>query len=48
MATTTPAPQPLPDPQFPWFDPKTGKPTLEYARWAKSVDDAIRTLCGKI
>lgn len=46
--TTTAEPKPLPPPDWPWFDPKTGKPTDEYARWAKSLDDAIRTLCGKI
>lgn len=46
--STTPVPQPLPPPNFPWFDPKTGLPTLAFAQYMASLDAAIRVLCGKI
>ena len=47
--TTTQAPtQQLNPPDKPWFDPKTGIPTKEFAAYMKQLDTAVRTLCSKI
>lgn len=37
-------PQRLPDPNTPWFDPKTGRPTTTYYQYMRELDDIIRRL----
>lgn len=34
--------QPLPLPSIPWFDSRTGRPTLEFGRWATALDAVMR------
>lgn len=46
--TTTTQPKLLLPPEQPWFDPKTGAPTKEFALYLLSLDAAVRTLCTKI
>lgn len=42
QTATTSLLQPLLPPSVPWFNPKTGAPTLEFARWATTVDAVMR------
>lgn len=46
--STTKAPSPLPIPQSPYFDPKTGLPSKEFALYMQTLDAAVRALCNKI
>lgn len=38
------APQRLPDPQIPWFDPKSGRPTPAFYQYMRELDGAMRKL----
>jgi hypothetical protein len=42
QTATTSLQQPLLPPSVPWFNPKTGAPTLEFARWATTIDAVMR------
>jgi hypothetical protein len=35
---------PLPNTDTPWVDPKTGKPTPEFLRWAWAMDRKVKQL----
>lgn len=37
-------PQRLPDPQAPWFDIKTGRPTTAFYQYMREMDAAMRKL----
>lgn len=34
--------QPLPLSNLPWFDPKTGVPTIAFSQWATQLDAVLR------
>lgn len=38
------APQQLPSPTLPWFDPRTGKPTDAYYQYMRDLDDKVRKI----
>lgn len=42
QTATTTLVQPLPNPPQRWFDPATGRPTIEFGRWATQVDAILR------
>jgi hypothetical protein len=39
-------PQRLLEPGIPWFDPKTGQPTLEFYAYMREMDAVMRRLLG--
>lgn len=45
MAT---APTPLPQPNFPWIDPKTGRPVQAFSLYMASLDAAVRALVVQV
>ncbi len=48
MPTATQPPAPIPGPNVPFIDPRTGLVTREWYEWLKSIDRLVRGLRDEI